>query len=146
MNNNNEPIIYYKIRAGKRYRVFRRENNGRKYYSIRISQREYGGDVIYFYRNIVFKRGIELENMTDIIIDKGYENLYKNPKDEYNPISYILVTEFTICEKEVDEKASYEAFRKNLDENNGLLNELTNEQLDSGDVVSNMFGDEDLPF
>ena len=36
----------------------------------------------------------------DIIIKCAYENFRKNPADAYNPIMYLMVTDFKLCERE----------------------------------------------
>ena len=51
-----------------------------------------------------FKKGIELSDPDgkgiDIIIKCAYENFRKNPADAYNPIMYLMVTDFKLCERE----------------------------------------------
>ena len=59
-----------------------------------------------------------LDNETDIIIHSAYENMRKNPKDDYNPIYYLVITDFEIVERQEQlEKQAYADFQQNLYEN-----------------------------
>lgn len=113
-----EHSIGYKIRADFRYRVFRKDLNGKTYYNIRISQSNYDGTTTEWYRPVNFKKGVEVPNCTDIIIYKGFENLRPNPKDKYNPITSIMITEFeTVENKQLEVKQALEDYQQNLKEN-----------------------------
>lgn len=118
MSENKEPIIYYKLMGGKKVRVFKSTFNDKNYYKIQVTQRNYDNTQDKFYKQVMFKKGVELQNETDILILEGYENLRKNPKDEYNPISIIMITKFEEVENEERMKQNaYDEFRTNLDEN-----------------------------
>lgn len=107
--------VGYKIVADKRYRIFKTQHDDKSFYSIQITQKNYDGTISKYYRPVIFKKGIELHNLTDIIIHKGYENLRSNKKDPYNPISIILITEFEIIpNKEHEENDAYAEFQRNL--------------------------------
>lgn len=140
MNNNSE--IVYKIEANKKYTIYKNIYNDVPYYKILVYQKMYDGTKKSYYKEVKFKRGIELENTTTIIIKKAFENLRDNPKDSIHPISYLMITEFEIAsEKEKSVAEAYEDFRKNLDENNGIKSDTTNETLDVykefGDSITN---------
>ena len=121
--------ISYKIKAGFRYRIWRRDLDGRTYYNIIIKQKNYDGTDNTWYRPVTFKKGVEVANETDIIIKKGFENLRNNPKDKYNPITSIMITEFeTLENKELQDAKAYADYQKNLQENEMFVS------------------DEDLPF
>ena len=94
MEEEREDRIYHKIVAGKKYRVWKKTVNDKDFYSIQAIQNNYDNTQDKFYLPIQFKKGIELPNETDIIIHCAYENLRKNPKDGYNPIHYLVVTDF----------------------------------------------------
>ena len=122
MEENKEPTIFYKLMGGKKVRVFKNTYNDKNYYKVQVTQKQFDGQVEKFYKPITFKKNVELDNETDIIIEEGFENLRANPKDPYNPISTINVTKFTICERQEQlEQQAYEDFRDNLDElENGI--------------------------
>ena len=94
MEEEKEDRIYHKIVAGKKYRVWKKTVNDKDFYSIQAIQNNYDNTQDKFYLPIQFKKGVELPNETDIIIHCAYENLRKNPKDGYNPIHYLVVTDF----------------------------------------------------
>ena len=107
--------IGYKITAGKKYRIWRNDYNGRTYYNIQITQKNYDGTIDKYYRPVEFSKGVDLANGTDIIIKSGFENLWSNKNDKHNPITTIRITEFEIVEnKELMEKQAYADFQQNL--------------------------------
>lgn len=116
--------IGYKIMPERKYRVFRKDYNGRTFYNIQITQKEIDGSTTKYYRPVTFKRGVEVENNTDIIIHKGLENLRHNSKDAYNPISAILILEFEeIKTNDQIEEEAFNQYQKDLDD-------LDNDELD----------------
>lgn len=118
MEEKKEPAIYYKLMANKKVRVFKSTWNDKDFYKIQVTQKNYDGTSDKFYKNVMFKKGVDLPNETDIIILEGYENLRKNPKDDYNPISTIMITKFEQLEnQEQMVQDAYDEFRENLDEN-----------------------------
>lgn len=122
MSAEKQPKINYKIRAGHRYRIFKNTVNDVDYYKICFNQKMYDGTSQNFYKEVKFKRGTTLRNETDIIILQAYENYRENPKDPYNPISYLTITEFELLEKQIwDKKVAEEKFRENLFENEESL-------------------------
>ena len=110
-----EYKIYRKIEAGRKVRVFKNTYNDVNYYRVQIQQKNYDDTKDIFYVNLQFKKGVELDNETDIIIKTAFENCRKNPKDQYNPIYYLVVTDFEIVERqEKIEEKSFEKFQDNL--------------------------------
>lgn len=116
-NNEENKGIGYKIEAGKQYRLWRKDYNGRTYYNIQISQKNYDGTISKWYRPVTFKQGIELPNETDIVIKKAIENLRPNAKDPYNPITSLMILEYEeSVNQEALEQQAYADFRENLGE------------------------------
>ena len=112
-----EYRIFRKIEPGHKYRVFKSTFNDQVFYKIQITQTNYDKTKTKFYQSVNFKRGVELDNETDIIIKEAYENCRKNPKDEYNPIFYLVINDFEIVErKEQIEANALDEFRENLNE------------------------------
>lgn len=124
-----EATINYKIRPGVRYRVFKNTVNDIDYYKIGFTQKLYDGTKQNYYKEIKFKRGVELPNETDIIILQAYENYRDNPKDKYNPISYLTIVEFEEFENQKwAKREAEEKFRDNLYENEEV--QITDDFLD----------------
>ena len=115
MEEKEENKIYHKLEAGRKIRVFKSTYNDKNYYRVQVKQKNYDGTEETFYVPLQFKRGVELENQTDIIIKEAYENMRKNPKDEYNPIYYLMITDFEIQEREEQIQAqAFKDFQDNL--------------------------------
>lgn len=128
MEEKEEYKIYHKVEAGRKIRVFKNTYNDRDYYRVQVKQKNYDGTEDIFYVPLQFKKGVELDNQTDIIIKCAYENMRKNPKDEFNPIYYLVVTDFEIVEREEQVQAqAYKDFQDNL-----YANE--NEEVDSSQL------------
>lgn len=113
--------IFHKIEAGKKIRVFKSTYNDRNYYKVQVTQKNYQGDPDKFYIALQFKKGVELADPDgkgiDIIIHSAYENFRKNPKDEYNPILYYVVTDFEqVKRQEQLEEEAYADFQDNLND------------------------------
>ena len=116
-----EYRIYRKIEPNRKVRVFKSTFNEKTFYKIQIKQKNYDETEDIWYENVVFKKGVELDDPDgtgiDIKIKKAYENWRKNPKDEYNPIFYLMITEFEIIERDEQKKAAaLEKFNENLNE------------------------------
>lgn len=117
-----EYRIYRKIEPNRKVRVFKSTYNNKTFYKIQIKQKNYDETEDIWYQNVTFKHGVELDDPdgkgVDIIIKKAYENCRKNPKDEYNPIFYLMVTEFELVEREEQKQTqAYQKFQDTLNEN-----------------------------
>lgn len=122
------PIIYHKIEAGKKIRVFKSTYQERTFYKVQVTQTNYDKTQDKFYIGVVFKKGVELNDPDgkgiDIIIKQAVENFRKNPKDEYNPIMYLMITEYEICEREEQvQQQAFDNFRDNLNANEKELSD-----------------------
>lgn len=129
-----EYKIYRKIEPNRKIRVFKSVYNDKTYYKIQIKQKNYDETEDTWYQNVTFKKGITLDDPDgkgiDIVIKKAYENCRKNPKDEYNPIFYLMITDFEIVEREEQKKAAaLEKFNDNLTENEMEEVHIADEQL-----------------
>lgn len=122
MQEEKKPNIYHKIEAGKKIRVFKSMFADKVFYKTQITQKNYDNTEDKFYIGLVFKKGVELDDPdgkgVDMIINHAVENFRKNPKDQYNPILYLMITDFTLCEREEQVKQqAFDNFRDNLEEN-----------------------------
>lgn len=121
MEEEKQPMIYYKIMAGKKYRVFKNTYNDRNYYRIQVKQTNYDKTEDIYYINVQFKKNVELSNESDIIINEAFENIRPNKLDKYNGIHYLVITDFTLVEREEQLQAqAYKDFRDNLDQNENM--------------------------
>lgn len=124
MEEEKQHRIYRKIEPDRKYRVWKKTYNDVNYYKIMIQQKNYDETVDKFYEEVRFKKGVEVPNESDIIIKTAYENCRKNPKDEYNPIFYLSITDFEIVE-------SQEQIQKNaLDEFNDAMDDIEIDEFD----------------
>lgn len=116
-----EYRIYRKIEPNRKVRVFKSTFNEKTFYKIQIKQKNYDDTEDVWYQNVVFKHGVDLDDPDgkgiDIKIKKAYENCRKNPKDNYNPIFYLMITDFELVERDEQKKAAaLEKFNDNLNE------------------------------
>jgi hypothetical protein len=122
-----EYRIYRKIEPNRKVRVFKSTFNEKTFYKIQIKQKNYDETEDIWYENVVFKHGVELDDPDgkgiDIKIKKAYENCRKNPIDKYNPIFYLMITDFELVERDEQKKAAA------LEKFNDNLNEVENEEL-----------------
>lgn len=75
--------------------VFRRDYEGRAYYSTSIGRKLQDGTYENAYINIQFKRDVELENKTQIDVGNGWLTFYLKDKI---PQWYIFVNEFELID------------------------------------------------
>ena len=115
--------IWHKIVPNHKYRIWRKDFNGKTFYNILVSQKEYDNTEYKYYIPVSFKKGIEVANETDIIIKKAIENLRSNKnveesKRQYCPIFSYMITEFQIVEREEQKQAqAYQKYQETLNEN-----------------------------
>lgn len=128
-----QDTIWHKIMPNRKIRVWRKDFNGKTFYNFLVSQKEYDGTESKYYIPISFKKGISVDNETDIIIHHAIENyrINKNLKDgtdpKYYPIPSYMITDFEIVErKEQSEAKAYQQFQDNLNENEVVI---TDDQL-----------------
>jgi len=81
------------------YMIFKKEYNGKTYYSIGMSKKDKDGNRINGYMNCRFKNGIELENQTRIYIKNGWIDFYL--KDKVT-VPYIFVSEFETVDQTIE--------------------------------------------
>ena len=73
--------------------VFRRDHEGRAYYSTSIGRKNQDGTWDNAHINLQFKRDIELENKTEIDIGNGWLTFYKKGNI---PVWQVFVNEFEV--------------------------------------------------
>jgi len=132
MQEKERPYIGYKINTNHTYKVYVNESNGKKYYKVQIKKKNYDGTENSFYKQLRFVKCTPPENGDIIKIIYGFEDLYVNNIDKYNPISVIVIMEYENVENEVvNQEKAYNKFQQ-------ILNENENEEIN--------IDDNELPF
>lgn len=98
MIDNEECKIFRRIREGENLLVLKSTWQGYTYYKASFIQNEIDGQEFKVYIPLIFRRGVELEDRTTIVIKRGVENFKKNKKDPYNCIYTIFVSDFEIID------------------------------------------------
>lgn len=118
MEEKEKPYIGYKIDTKHSYKVYKNESNGKTFYKIAMKKKNYDNTETIFYRQLRFVKCQAPENGEIIKIIYGFEDLYVNDKDKYNPITVIVVMEYEKVENEVvNEEKAYEKFQQITKEN-----------------------------
>ena len=71
--------------------VFKREYEGKSYYSIGMSRKKQDGTYENAYIDCRFKQGVELDNQTNIYVNDGFMSFYLK---DGKPIYYLVITDF----------------------------------------------------
>ena len=74
--------------------VFAKEHNDRTFYSAGLSKKKADGEYENGYIDVVFKKGVSIENKTKIEILKGWLTFYINK--EKRTVPQIFISEFEI--------------------------------------------------
>ena len=111
--------IGYKINGKSTYKVYKNEVNGKTYYKVVMKKKNYDDTETIFYRQLRFvKSCTPPENGEIIKILSGFEDLYVNNKDPYNPITVIVVQDYIKIDNEVvNQEKAYEKFQQITKEN-----------------------------
>ena len=134
MEEQEEYYIGYKIDTKHSYKVYVNESNGKKFYKVQIKKKNVDDTEISFYKQLRFAKCNPPENGEIIKIHKGFEDLYVNNIDKYNPISVIVVMEYEKVDNDVvNQEKAYEKYKKAVSE-------------DENDKSVPQVNDEDLPF
>lgn len=77
--------------------VFRNEHNGRVYYQIGLSKKNDDGSYEKGYMPCRFRRGVDVPNMTKIMITKGWLDFYVKDRRTY---PQVFISEFEVLDQE----------------------------------------------
>lgn len=107
--------INYKVSIYKAYKVYHSNYNNKDYYKIAFKKKNYDGTYTIFYRRLIFATCEPPEHGEIIKIKRGFEDVYVNHKDKYNPIFVTVVLEYESFNKdEMKEKKALDKFRNKL--------------------------------
>lgn len=109
-----ESHIGYKIDTIHTYRVYKTESNGKVYYKVQVTKKNYDGTTQKFYKQFRFVKCQPPENGEIIKIKKAFEDLYVNQKDPYNAISVIVVQEYELVQANED---AFDEYQQALNDN-----------------------------
>lgn len=115
----------HKVNVGDTIKVKRTEINGRMFYSTSVTQKQFDGTKKFYNKRLNFKKGVSVPNNTKIKIINMLENLFDNPKDPYNPLSILMITDFEIVKNnEQIEKEALEDYREDIFGDEDLSSDL----------------------
>lgn len=117
--NEEQGHIGYKINGKSTYKVYVNEVNGKRFYKVAMKKKNYDDTETIFYRQLRFVKGCTPPENGEIIkIWSGFEDLYVNNKDPYNPITVIVVQDYMKVDNQVvNEEKAYEKFQQITKEN-----------------------------
>jgi hypothetical protein len=130
MNNNEEQEFiedrHYKLKAGKVYTIKRIDVEWKDTiihnYSIGFSKK-IKGNIQFFYKHVRFGVGsiVELKNNTRILINEFFEDCRRNPRDKYNDIFDIVITDYEVVEEPSDEIDDLIEYQSNIQDSNNSI-------------------------
>lgn len=110
-----EYYIGYKIDTKHTYKVYVNESKGKKYYKVQIKKKNVDDTEVSFYKQLRFAKCTPPEDGEIIKIHKGFEDLYVNNIDKYNPISCIVVLEYEKVDNDiVNQQKAYDKFQESV--------------------------------
>lgn len=113
MQENNMPPRPYKIMLGDSIIVYRTEYNNNVYYKTMITKKKQDNTKERFYKEIRFRKGVNLPNKSMIKIKNMFEDVRNNPKDAYNPIFSLVILDFDIVENPFDKSEAITSYNNN---------------------------------
>lgn len=86
------------IVTDRQYMIFRKDNEFGTFYKVGLSKKDMNGNYINGYKDVRFKKGVNLENKTIIYIKKAWLDFYlKDGKTR----DYIFISEFETLENTI---------------------------------------------
>lgn len=80
--------------------IFRKEYEGRTFYSMGVSTKNQEGDYVKGYMDVQFKKGVDLDNQSKIDIKDSWFKVYKS-KDGKSKV-YLFINEFEGVKKKTE--------------------------------------------
>lgn len=99
--------------------VFKREYNGRVYYSLGISKKEMNGKYTNGYMPCEFKKGVSVNDKTRIYLKNAFLTFYLKDKQT---VPYIKILEYETVEETIqNSKDPFEEFGEQVDIDDNML-------------------------
>lgn len=92
------------IQTDKMQMIFRKDYEGRVSYTMGISKKKQDGTYDNAYLPVQFKKGVELENKTNIYIKDAWLTFFKTR--EGKPIFYIFINDFNTVSEQANDYTS----------------------------------------
>lgn len=89
----------YKIKCGREYMVFRSEYQGKVFYKIQVTKKNYDDTKAQAYKTVKFASktlDTDIPDRTVIVIKNLFEDFYFKAGDKYNPIWTLVITDWDI--------------------------------------------------
>lgn len=83
--------------------IFKNVNDYGTFYKVGLSKKDVNGNYINGYKDIKFKKGVELEDKTKIYIKRAWLDFYQKDK---KTIDYIFCSEFETVEEAIESAKS----------------------------------------
>lgn len=115
----------YKVEIGDEIIIWKNEVNNNTYYNVQVQKKNFDGTKQKFYKNVKFRKGVELLSGSKIRILDMFEDVRENPKDKFNPIWSIFISDFIeIKNEELEKEQAFREYQNNLSmsENPDLIN------------------------
>lgn len=79
--------------------IFKNEKDGKAFYSVGLSNKDQNGNYTNGYMKVQFKKDVDVEDRTKIIIKDGFVGFYKTKNGD--TVNYLFITDFEIANKEI---------------------------------------------
>ena len=115
----------YKVEIGDEIIVYKTESNNNVFYNTMVQKKNYDGTKTKFYKNLKFRKGVDLLSGSKIRIIDMFEDVRENPKDKYSPIWSLFILDFVeIKNEELEKEQAVKEYQNNLSlsENPDLMN------------------------
>ena len=109
----NKPKRHYKVEPGDNLVIYRQDINGISYYKAMVTKTNQDGTKSRFYKELRFKKGVEIANKTMIKVNDFFEDIRQNPRDKYNPIFSLVILDFEIVENPFDKTTAISNYNNN---------------------------------
>ena len=95
--------------------VFRHEHNGKAFYKVAEIKENMEGKKEYAYKDVQFRRGVDVADHSKISIKSAWESFYKTKDDEV--VFYIFINDFVLQSgnmKQPEAPAEFEAIDEDI--------------------------------
>lgn len=85
--------------------IFRNDNQYGTFYKVGLSKKDMNGNYVNGYKDVRFKKGVEIENKTKIYIKSAWLDFYVKDK---RTIDYIFINEYETVSEAIEESKQEE--------------------------------------
>lgn len=121
----------YKVMIGDEIMVFRSEFNGKAFYKAQFTKTNWDKTKSKFYKELRFKKGVDLPNNTLIKVVDMFEDVRENKNDKYNPIWSLFITEFEYMDKpDIDKGEAISNYNNQINEDDDFFADVKQTEID----------------